>query len=332
MKVSVIIPAYNRGKLVIQALESLLLQDFDKKDYEVLVVDNNSKDNTKELITDFVKRYNAEINLKYIQEKRQGDVYARHTGAYFAEGEILFFTDDDATFDTNWISEVYSMFQENTQVGAIGTKISIVWDKEPEDWVKRYENLLGKITYGEGRFIKEKGLFINNGSLAIKRDLFYKVGGNNPGQIGEYLVGDAEVGLCRKIHDLNIPIGFTDRTTMWHHQLVAKNGTWNDIKRRVANNGIGEAYTDIFVKRKSNKTNVIKRMFKNCIMAFVAIVSLNKKKFINNLLNLHQEIFHYKYLAKFVSDTDLIAMMQRKDWVLDNDYAGGELLINNKIN
>jgi len=331
MRVSVIIPAYNRGQLVIQALESLLLQDFDKKEFEVLVVDNNSKDNTEELITSFAKAHSSDINLKYIKEKRQGDVYARHTGAYYAEGEVLLFTDDDATFDQNWISEVWSMFRDNPEVGAVGTRITIVWDKEPKEWVKRYENLLGKISHGDGRMVQENGLYLNNGSLAIKRDLFYKVGGNNPGQIGEYLIGDAEVGLCRKIHNLNVPIGFTDKTTMWHHQFAAKNGTWKDIKRRVANNGIGEAYTDVFVNKRINRLKVGKRMLKSTLMLIVALISFNKRKIINNLLNLHQEVFHLKYLSRFVSDADLIAMMQKNDWVLDKDYVGGDLVLNNKI-
>lgn len=331
MKISVIIPAYNRGNLVIQALKSLLLQDFDKKEFEVLVVDNNSKDNTQELLTAFINENSRRINIKYIQEKRQGDVYARHTGACYAEGRILLFTDDDATFDANWISEVYAMFQENKSVGMVGTRISIVWDKEPKKWVKRYECLLGKITHGNGRIIQDDGLFINNGSLAIKKDLFYKVGGNNPGQIGDYLIGDAEVGLCRKIHQLNIPIAFTDRTTMWHHQFVSKNGTWKDIKRRVANNGIGEAYTDIFVRKYTNKCNIIKRMLKSSVLFTFALILFNKSKIINNLLNLHQEFFHYRYLDKFVSDIDLINMMQRNDWYLSNNYTGGDLIFNNKI-
>ena len=53
LKVSVIIPAYNRADLLIQTLRSLLEQDFPREDFEVIVVDNNSKDNTFEVVNKF---------------------------------------------------------------------------------------------------------------------------------------------------------------------------------------------------------------------------------------------------------------------------------------
>src|ERR1035437_2929431 len=220
IQVSIIIPAFNRSGMLIQTLNSLLHQDFPKESFEVILVDNNSTDDTNQVIKKYIETNRDKLNIKYAIEKRQGDIYARHTGAYHAIGEILIFTDDDATFDTNWISEIVFVFKKFPTVGAVGTRISIKWDKKPPAWILNYESFLGKITFGENYTVQETGLFMNNGSLAILKKVFTEVKGNNPGQLKSFLVGDAEVGLCKKLHERKIPIAFTDNTTMWHHQFV----------------------------------------------------------------------------------------------------------------
>lgn len=326
-KVSVIIPAYNRAVLLIQALKSLMDQDFPKDDFEIIVVDNNSKDNTRDEIGKFYEEFKGRINFKYLIENRQGDIYARHTGAFHSEGEILLFTDDDATFDKNWISEVVATFAKYPQAGAVGTRISIVWDKKPKQWMFNYESLLGKISHGNDRVCQQTGLFINNGSLAIKKEVFFLVKGNHPGQIGDTLIGDAEVGLCRKLHEMNIPIAFTDRTTMWHHQFVDKNGTFGDVKRRVTNNGIADAYVKIFVLKQYSGTRNFFIQLKNTLLIAKSLLTFNQIKIINSLLKFYQTGSCIKYLKLFVSDEKLISMVNSTDWLFDENYDGGKVIL-----
>ena len=331
IEVSVIIPTYNRAALLIETLESLLLQDYPKNKFEVIVVDNNSEDDTAQRISAFISTNRDNLNLKYTQEKRQGDIYSRHSGAYNSEGNILIFTDDDATFDVNWISDVVEVFDTYPDAGAVGTRISIVWDNEPEDWVRNYENLLGKISFGEGYTISDTGMYINNGSLGIKKALFAEVGGNNPGQIKDLLIGDAEMGLCRKLHALNIPIAFTDNTTMWHHQFVEKNGTFRDINRRAKNNGTAEAYTDYFIKNIKTRNHLFVPIVKSMLLIPLAYLQFNKRKIINSRLKINQLINRYKFIKRLQSDRDLIELMNKNDWKYDSIFTGSELIHNNKI-
>jgi glycosyltransferase involved in cell wall biosynthesis len=86
-RVSVIIPTYNREKYVINAIESVLCQQF--KDYEIIVVDDGSKDNTKENL----RKYQDKI--KYIYQVNLGVSAARNAGIKFARGEWLAFLDSD---------------------------------------------------------------------------------------------------------------------------------------------------------------------------------------------------------------------------------------------
>lgn len=331
IQVSVIIPTYNRAELLMQTLKSLMLQDYPKNQFEVIVVDNNSEDDTAQRISAFISNNRDNLNLKYTQEKRQGDIYSRHSGAYNSEGNILLFTDDDATFDVNWISDVVQVFEKYPHVGAVGTRISIVWDKEPEDWVRNYENLLGKISFGEGYTISDTSMYINNGSLAIKKELYAEVGGNNPGQIKDFLIGDAEMGLCRKLHVRNIPIAFTDNTTMWHHQFVYKNGTFRDIMRRVANNGVAEAYTDYFINHIKNRKHLLIPILISIVQIPKAFLLVDKKKIINSRLKLNQLLHRYKFIKRFQTDRELICLMNTNDWQYDTNYVGSELIYNNKI-
>lgn len=331
IEVSVIIPTYNRAELLIQTLESLTLQDYPKNQFEVIVVDNNSEEDTAQRILTFISANPDTLNLKYTLEKRQGDIYARHSGAYNSEGRILLFTDDDATFDKNWISDVVHVFEKYPDAGAVGTRISIVWDNTPEAWVYNYESLLGKISKGDGYTVQESGMYINNGSLAIKKEVFAEVRGNNPGQIKDFLIGDAEMGLCRKLHAKKIPIAFTDNTTMWHHQFVNKNGTFKDIMRRVANNGVAEAYTDYFINHSRTRMHLIIPILKSAMQILEAYLLLNKKKIINSRLKLNQLLHRYKFIKRFQTDRELISLMNTNDWQYDTNYVGSELIYNNKI-
>lgn len=330
-KISVVIPTYNRSKMLIETLESLEYQDFDKNNFEVIVVDNNSKDDTNICVNKYCE--NTALNLKYVKEKRQGDIYARHTGAGLADGEILYFTDDDATFDHNLLSEIYSIFEKYPAVGAVGTRIQIVWDEQPPQWVYRYENYLGKRSYQEkGVVVKDDGLFINNGSLAIKRSIYKEVKGNNPGQVGDYLIGDAEVGLCLKLHEKKIPIAFTDDVTMWHHQIAKKNASLTDIKRRVVNNGISESYTDLFTLKKKCVLATFKNMFVSSLLFIKASIRKDEVKKLSSKLKFIQNKTRLIYYWRFKHCKSLIQLMENKDWLFDENYKLPEIVFENKNN
>src|SRR5438309_2905826 len=95
IKISIIICSYNRAAYIISAIESLRNQSLSKDNFEVLVVDNNSIDNTGELVLKYIQDHN-DLQLEYMVEKQQGASYARNTGASKARGSLLCFMDDDA--------------------------------------------------------------------------------------------------------------------------------------------------------------------------------------------------------------------------------------------
>src|SRR5206468_10523684 len=93
--ISVVICSYNRADYIIGAIESLNQQTLEHARFEVLVVDNNSIDNTGELVLAYMISH-PRLQLHYLTESRQGASFARNTGAGFARSQLLCFMDDDA--------------------------------------------------------------------------------------------------------------------------------------------------------------------------------------------------------------------------------------------
>lgn len=108
--VSVVIPAYNEEKFMSRTFESLLSQD--DSDFELIVVDNNSTDNTVKL----AKKYGAKV----IVEKKQGVIFSRQAGFLKAKGEIVATTDADTVLPENWISTIKKNFKKNSKLALFG--------------------------------------------------------------------------------------------------------------------------------------------------------------------------------------------------------------------
>ena len=185
MKISVIVTTFNRAKIIPMCLDSLVAQNYEKSDYEIIIVNNNSSDNTEEVIEDYIERY-PDINIKYYFVPRPGQVYARQIGILASSNEILTFTDDDGILVKDWLKEIAKVFSMSDEVVGVAGKIKIKWDENPPEWIFDYERQLGKLDYGKD--IKfEVGLYMNAGNLSIKRDVLFEVGGFNPEMVGEWL-------------------------------------------------------------------------------------------------------------------------------------------------
>lgn len=108
--VSVIVPAYNARGTIKQCLEALTGQSYPADSYEVIVVDDGSTDEIKNV----VQGYKAQ----YIRQENQGPAAARNKGVREARGEIILFTDADCVPDANWIREMVKPFG-NPEVMAV---------------------------------------------------------------------------------------------------------------------------------------------------------------------------------------------------------------------
>jgi glucosyl-dolichyl phosphate glucuronosyltransferase len=238
LKASIIIPTYNRSDVIIRSLETWTTQTLCSDDFEVIVVDNNSTDNSEALIKDFIRNRS---NFHYLKELKPGSTNARHAGAKLAQSELLIFADDDGLFNESCIEEIGNVYQQNIEVVAVAGKIDIAWDKTPPEWIAPYEFMLGRLDYGK-EVLMGTDLYLNGGLFSIKKSVFEELGGFNPDLVGDYLVGDGDTGLVIKLHHQKRLIGWTPYASMQHLQFVDRQGTVKDMGRRFYNVGISASY------------------------------------------------------------------------------------------
>jgi len=143
-KVSVVIPVYNGEKTLRGCLSSVLNQTY--RNYEVIVVDNNSMDKTKEIIYGFK---NNDERIKYAFAERRSTAVARNEGVRVAQGDIFAFTDADCVCPSRWIEEITRPIRfegEDVTVGFEDDLINNYWTKNIQ---KRDEIYMQRCGYGE---------------------------------------------------------------------------------------------------------------------------------------------------------------------------------------
>jgi len=133
MWITVILCTYNRCSTLAKALESLALESLpDSDEWEVLVVDNNSVDKTREVVEEFCCRYPG--RFRYLFESRQGKSNALNAGIREARGDILAFADDDVTAEPMWLRNLTAALRDNDLAGA-GGRILPHWTCAPPRWL-----------------------------------------------------------------------------------------------------------------------------------------------------------------------------------------------------
>jgi len=115
-QISIVVPAYNEEQCVAACIRSLAEQEIDCP-YEVILVDNNSTDNTVAVASAAAGR----LNLRIAYERRQGRGAARHTGFALARGQVVFSADADTTYPANWLSSLLGALADPAVVAATGT-------------------------------------------------------------------------------------------------------------------------------------------------------------------------------------------------------------------
>src|SRR3979490_435492 len=137
MKVSVILCTYNRCESLRRALESVARSVLPESvQWEVLVVDNNSSDETRAVVQDFILFYPD--RFRYLFEPNAGKSHALNAGIRESDAEALAFMDDDVVVEPLWLKNLSEPLSSGTWVGA-GGRILINWKSSPPKWLPTQE-------------------------------------------------------------------------------------------------------------------------------------------------------------------------------------------------
>lgn len=180
VEVSIVIPTYNRSALVRDAIDSVLGQD-SQSSFEIVVVDNNSQDDTATVIRSLMDAHPGRV--RYVVEREQGNAHARNCGVKSATADIIAFIDDDVTVDTNWLTSLKQALDAREDLSFVGGRVLPQWDGPPPSWVTpEHWAPLALLDYGPDELIisgtSPRGLLTAN--IAFRRTVFDEVGTFSP--------------------------------------------------------------------------------------------------------------------------------------------------------
>ncbi len=195
---SVIICTYNRSELLSQALESLVCQTLEKKNYEIIVVNNGSTDNTSDVVWSFQRRYKNHI-INLVKEKRLGLGIARNTGLLSAKGKFVTFLDDDAKADLNWLESALKIFGSiKPDPLVIGGPIIPFYSGQKPKW---FSDLYEADFKGNKSRYLHKGESFSGSNMFVCRSTLLRFGGFEEavGMKGKILSVGEETGFFERV-------------------------------------------------------------------------------------------------------------------------------------
>src|ERR1035437_5358679 len=201
MNITVILCTFNRCKSLAKALDSVAASTLPESvQWEVLVVDNNSRDQTRELVEDFCRRYPG--RFRYLFEPQQGLSCARNAGIRESQSEILAFTDDDAIVEADWLWNLTSALHSGEWTGA-GGRIIPVWSGPLPGWLSTADpDTMGP--FGAFNLGPEAGPLKRppfGGNMAFRREAFGKYGDFRAdlGRSGSNLQGREDLEFANRL-------------------------------------------------------------------------------------------------------------------------------------
>jgi len=231
LKLSVVVCTYNRVQLLTDALDSICNQTLDKSDYEIIVVDNNSNDDTREVVDEFCRRF---PNVRYCFEPQQGLSYARNRGWQEARGKYVAYIDDDARAGENWLKTAVTLLENTKPVPhCLGGPILPFYSTTKPVWFK------GEMrTWGDSPRYLRPGESFSGSNMVWRKEILDTLGGFDvtSGLKGDYLFLGEETVFFEKIwHSFDQPhFYYSPELTVHHWVPPAKMTVSYQIKRAFA--------------------------------------------------------------------------------------------------
>ncbi len=198
--VSVIVCSYNGANTLAECLESLGRLDY--PNYEVILVDDGSTDNTREIAARFP-------DVRYVHQTNHGLSHARNHGAAIAKGEIFAYTDSDCMADPEWLYYLMSTLLSGTYAGVGGPNVS----PPAQNWIQA---CVAAAPGGPSHVLLTDTVaeHIPGCNMAWYRWAFESIGGFDP----EYHKAGDDVDFCWRVQQAGHAIAFSPAAVVWHHR------------------------------------------------------------------------------------------------------------------
>lgn len=179
--ISVVICTYNRDKFIGEALNCLARQTLPADAFEIIVVDNNSTDNTARITKDFIAAH-PHLNARYVHEPNKGLSFARNRGIREANAPVITYIDDDAEAIPGFLQQIADFMHADNTIAGVGGKVIPKYSesREPE-WMSKYLNgFVGLMDYGPlPKRFDHTMKYPAGCNMTYTKDILVKAGGFN---------------------------------------------------------------------------------------------------------------------------------------------------------
>lgn len=221
--ISVVLCTYNGSERIIPTLEALRLQEVQSYlQWEVIVVDNNSSDDTRQVLSSFLITYNT-LPIKVVVENKQGLANARQKGVTESQYEYIVFCDDDNHLEKKYLQFAYAIMNRNESIGALGGNIiGRTNATEFPQWWDKYKNAyaVGEQATESG-FVKDK-MYIWGAGMVTRKSLFLKAYERFPsvllGRTGSQIVSGEDSEYCIRLLLMGYKL-YYDKDLLLTHQI-----------------------------------------------------------------------------------------------------------------
>ncbi len=286
--ISVIVCTYNRVEYISLCIDSLLSQTF--KDYEIVVIDNNSSDGTLELI-----KNNYHGKIKIINESNQGLSFARNCGLKNASGDIVAYIDDDAIADKDWLAAIYDTFTNYPEAACVGGRIFVKWIVEkPEWWIPELDEIFNNQDYGKDTRYLNYPQFPFGTNISFKKNVILEFGGfnTNLGRIGNKSSSGEEQYLCFQLYQDKHKLVYNPKIFV-HHLAYQSRLTKESLLVRYSESGASHAYL-FYLLGKKHLLKEIYLMLPHLLVHSLLIIIASNHKRIRRKLMIAQKISFLK--------------------------------------
>lgn len=269
LRLSLIVATYNRSASLIRALESVAEQDAPISEWECIVVNNNSTDDTQERFAEFVAAH-PDVNVRMVTELRQGLSFARNRGIRESEAEYIAIIDDDERISPNFITSYISLFDNTPDAAAAGGPIVAEYPSGRPRWMSHFTERPVANTMYFGDKVREfpDGRIPGGGNMAMRRSAVrrYGVFDTSLGYVGESLVGGEESDLFERLRIAEAKYYYVP-TAVMYHIIPTEKLTAEYLKRLSYNIGVSQL-------RRARYYHRVKRVRFMEIMKWIATLAM----------------------------------------------------------
>ncbi len=223
VRISAVVCTFNRTNYLRKAIRSLVEQTLFRDHYDILVVDNGSTDNTREVV---LREFSNVQSLRYLYEPILGVSQARNTGWANAAGEYVAYLDDDAIVSPQWLEKILNVFETvKPKPGCVGGKVEPIWEVPRPPWLSdEIVPYLTTVDWSKTPIALNDTQWLAGTNIAFPRSLLEVMGGFQVdlGRKGSKLLSMEEILLQRQLQSKGYDCFYHPEISVGHHMQASR--------------------------------------------------------------------------------------------------------------